>query len=208
MKGISILAASVGAAAFGAMAYAAAPAKDPPPIASYWMDVATTGGFGAGMMGQGGGRPSMAQMMGMMSGNAPPVSHTLELRLASRTKAPAAPQADHLVPPGLQMGPSLPLLTPQAPKPARETHGMPQGFERPKGRMLIYWGCGDHAGVGQPTIIDFAKVAAGQVPPGMAAMASFARTVSAPRSAPGFGEWPNRKDSRPVPAAGSLLGAH
>ncbi len=208
MKGISILAAGVGAAAFGAMAYAAAPAKDPPPTASYWMDVATTGGLGAGMMGQGGGRPSMAQMMGMMSGNAPPVSHTLELRLASRTKAPAAPQADHLVPPGLQMGPSLPLLTPQAPKPVRETHGMPQGFERPKGRMLIYWGCGDHAGSGQPTIIDFAKVAAGQVPPGMAAMASFARTVNAPRSAPGFGEWPNRKDSRPVPAAGSLLGAH
>jgi hypothetical protein len=74
--------------------------------------------------------------------------------------------------------------------------------------MLIYWGCGEHAGAGQPTVIDFAKVAAGQVPPGMASFANMARMVQHPNSAPGFGEWPNRKDSRSVPVAGSLIGAH
>jgi hypothetical protein len=74
--------------------------------------------------------------------------------------------------------------------------------------MLIYWGCGEHAGASQPTVIDFSKLAAGQVPPGMAAMANAARTANVPHTAPGFGEWPNNKDSRQVPATGSLLGAH
>ena len=205
MKRIYVLATGVCAAALGAAVVAAPPA--PAPVASYWMDAATQSGFGAGMMG-GGGRPNMGQLMGMMSGGAPSAVHTLELRLASKTKAPAAPSASHLIPPGLQMGPSLPLLTPDAPKPVRETYGMPQGYEKPRGRMLIYWGCGEHAGAGQPTVIDFSKLAAGQVPPGMAAMANVARSASVPRTAPGFGEWPNQRDSRPVPVTGSLVGAH
>jgi len=214
MSKISILAAGVCAAAFGAAVFAApaAPQRTPAPIANYWVDAATTSGFGAGMMGAGangsGGRPNMSQMMNMMSGNAPSYAHTLELRLASKTKAPAAPSANHIIPPGLQMGPSLPLVTPQAAKPVKETYGMPPGYEKPKGRMLIYWGCGEHAGAGQPTVIDFAKLAAGQVPPGMAAMANVARMANVPRSAPGYGEWPNTKDSRAVPASGSLIGAH
>jgi hypothetical protein len=206
MNGMRIFAAGVCAAAFGAISYAATPAAPPPPIASYWMDVATASGLGAGMTP--GGRPSMGQIMGMMSGSAPSVMHTLDLRLASRTKPAAAPEANHLIPAGLQMGPSLPLITPAAPKPVRETNGMPQGFEKPKGRVLIYWGCGEHAGAGQPTVIDFSKLAAGQVPPGMAAMANIARAAKVPHTAPGFGEWPNAKDRRPVPAGGSLLGSH
>jgi hypothetical protein len=206
MNGMRIFAAGVCVAAFGAISYAATPAAPPPPIASYWMDVATASGLGAGMTP--GGRPSMGQIMGMMSGSAPSVMHTLDLRLASRTKPAAAPEANHLIPAGLQMGPSLPLITPAAPKPVRETNGMPQGFEKPKGRVLIYWGCGEHAGAGQPTVIDFSKLAAGQVPPGMAAMANIARAAKVPHTAPGFGEWPNAKDRRPVPAGGSLLGSH
>lgn len=191
-------------------AYAAVPAKKagspPPPIATYWMDVTTTSGLGAGMMG--GGRPSVGQMMAMMNGGGNGVGHTLALTLASRDRA-AAPAANHLIPVGLQMGPSLPLLTPEQVKAeAPTTPGMPTQFERPKGRMLIYWGCGEHAGAGQPTVIDFSKVAAGQVPPGMAQMMSMAHATQHPGSAPGFGEWPNHKDSRAVPAAGSLIGAH
>ena len=204
MNRISVFAAGVSAAALGAAAYGAA--SPPPPIANYWMDAATASGMGAGMTP--GARPSMSQIMGMMSGQQPSVAHTLELTLASRTKPTAAPQADHLIPPGLSMGPSLPLLTPDAPKPVKETYGLPQGYEKPKGRMLIYWGCGDHVAAGQPTVLDFEKMASGQVPPGMAALANIARTASPPNSAAGFGQWPNKKDSRPVPANGSLLGAH
>jgi hypothetical protein len=136
------------------------------------------------------------------------VAHTIDLRLASRQKPAGAAQADHFVPPALQMGASLPLVTPlreQAPPPS--AGGMPANYQ-PKGRMLIYWGCGEHVSAGQPTVIDFARMAAGQVPAGMKGLASMAKVVSGPHSAPGFGRWPNERDSRPVPAAGSLLGAH
>ena len=111
-----------------------------------------------------------------------------------------------MIPPGLQMGASLPLLTPATVREEPMTPGMP--FQQPKGRMLIYWGCGEHVGAGQPMVVDFARVAAGQMPPGMAAMASMAHVVTGPHSAPGFGKWPNERDSRPVPAQGSLTGAH
>ena len=205
MNKFAFLAAS--AALVGAGAYAAAPAKNagspPPPIATYWMDVATQSGMGMG----GGGRPDMAQVMAMMNGGGAPM-HMLDLRLASKEKPTAAPEADHLIPPGLQMGASLPLLTPVREEAPAPTSGMPTQFQRPKGRMLIYWGCGEHAGAGQPTVIDFAKMEPGKVPPGMAAMASMAHVQSGPSSAPGFGRWPNEKDSRQVPVNGSLLGGH
>ena len=207
MTRVSLLgtAAIVGAAM---MTVGAAPAKDPPPVANYWMDVATASGLGAGMTGAGGARPSMGQIMSMMNGGGGSVAHTLDLRLASRDKAPAAPQADHLIPPGLQMGASLPLITPVREPAPPATPGMPAQWQQPKGRMLIYWGCGEHVSVGQPTVIDFSKMTPGKMPPGMAGFASMAHIVSGPMSAPGFGRWPNDKDRRPVPAAGSLLGAH
>ena len=184
---------------------AAAP-KAPPPVANYWMDVATQSGMGAGMMG-GGSRPNMAQMMSMMNGGGG-AQHMLNLYLASRNKA-AAPEASHLIPPGMQMGASLPLIAPQAVKPER-TDSMPEHFQRPKGRMIIYWGCGEHAGAGQPTVVDFSKLAAGQMPPGFSAMMSAVRAAQPPRpgQSAGYGEWPNDRDSRPVPAAASLIGAH
>src|SRR4051812_12367113 len=102
MKRIAILGAAV------ALGGAAAPV--PPPGAHYWMDVTTTSGFGAGMAG-GGGRPSMGQIMGMMSGGSS-VGHMLDLRLASRQKPAGAGEADHWIPAGLQMGASLPLVAP------------------------------------------------------------------------------------------------
>jgi hypothetical protein len=200
MKRISLVAMAIVLAG-------AAPAKDPPPVASYWMDVSTTSGFGAGMMG-GGGRPDMGQIMQMMSGGGSSVGHTIDLRLASKQKPAGAAQADHLIPAGLQMGPSLPLVTPVREEAPRERPDLPTQFQQPKGRMLIYWGCGEHVSAGQPTVIDFSKMAAGKVPPGMAGLASMAKIVTGPHSAPGFGRWPNDRDSRAVPAAGSLLGVH
>jgi hypothetical protein len=188
-----------------ALVGAAAP-KAPPPVANYWMDVATASGMGAGMMG---GRPDMGQIMSMMQGGGGQVQHMLNLYLASRNKA-APPQASHLIPPGMRMGPSLPLIAPVAPgKPVEATPGIPD-FQKPKGRMLIYWGCGEHVGAGQPTVVDFSKLAAGQMPPGFSAMMSAVRAAQPPRAgqSAGYGEWPNTKDSRPVPAAASLLGAH
>ena len=187
----------------------AAPAKQAakaPPIATYWMDVATQSGMGAGMAG--GARPSMAEIMAMMNGGGGEAIHTLDLRLASKDKPSGAPEADHLVPPGLEMGPSLPLLTPVREEAPAQHPGLPAQFQRPKGRMLIFWGCGEHVSAGQPTVIDFSKIAPGQAPPGMAAMASMAHMQMGPTSAPGFGRWPNERDRRQVPSGGSLIGVH
>jgi hypothetical protein len=205
MTKVRVLAAGVSSAVVSAGLYAAAPAASSAPVASYWMDVATQSGMGAPMGG--GARPDMSQIMAMMNGGGAPI-HTLDLRLASKDKPTGAPQADHLIPAGLQMGASLPLLTPVREEAPRAEPGMPAQYQRPKGRMLIFWGCGEHASAGQPTVIDFSKIAPGQVPPGMAAFASMAHVQSGPTSAPGFGRWPNERDSRAVPVAGSLIGAH
>lgn len=197
MKRISVLA--------GVVVLGGATAAASAPVANYWMDVTTTSGFGAGM---GSGQRDMNQVMAMMRGGGSAVGHSIDLRLASQQKAASGAQADHLIPPGLQMGPSLPLVTPAIARQAPAPTGMPATMQQPKGRMLIYWGCGERVSAGQPTVIDFSKVAAGKVPPGMAAMASMAQVVTGPHSAPGFGRWPNDRDSRAVPAAGSLIGAH
>lgn len=207
MVKLSVLTAGVSAAVLGAATYAAAPARAPGPIASYWMDVATQSGMGAGMMG--GGRPSPAQMMAMMNGGGGQAIRTLDLRLASKDRPTGAPQADHMIPAGLDMGASLPLLTPEREvTPSAEPDTVPTPYQHPRGRMLIYWGCGEHAGAGQPTVIDFAKITPGHMPPGMAALANMAHAQSGPMSAPGFGRWPNQRDSRQVPAGASLIGAH
>lgn len=205
MKGFGLLVAGIAPLALAGTLVAAAPkAKSPPPpppIAQYWMDVTTSSGFGAGMTA--GAQPSMDQIMAMMSGSGGSVGHMLDLRLASRTRPAAAAKADHFVPPALQMGASLPLVA-QPPVPIAKTGEMP----RPQGRMLIYWGCGERVGAGQPTVVDFSRLAAGQMPPGMAALTSQFRTVNAPDSAAGFGRWPNDRDPRTVPPSSSVLGGH
>src|SRR5436305_13624968 len=104
MKRVSVLPVMIGAA----MTIGAAPAaKDPPPIANYWMDVATQSGLGTGP----GAGLNAAQIMAIMSGGGGGAArHSLDLRLASRNTA-AAPEADNPIPPGLQIGASLPPLT-------------------------------------------------------------------------------------------------
>lgn len=198
-------------AAYAAPAKKAAPpaGSSTPPIATYWMDVSTQSGIGPGMMG--GGRPNIGAMMSMMNGGGGAASHLLFLRLASRTPATGAPHGNHLIPPGLDMGASLPLVAPDR---ATPTATGDMSFERPRGRMLVYWGCGDHAGGGQPLTIEFAQLASGNAPENVRRLGEMMGHMrghagrSGPTSAPGFGEWPNRDDSRAVPAGASLIGAH
>lgn len=218
MNKVSVLAAGVSAVVLGAVAFAApvkkAETKAPPPIATYWMDVSTTSGFGAGMMG--GGRPNMSQVMAMMNGGGGSVAHSLELRLSSREKPTGAPQAQHFIPAGLDMGASLPLVTPEMLRtPETRESSEPTTYEKPKGRMLIYWGCGEHAAAGEPQVIDFAKMSEGEMPENLRALTKMAQMMGrmsarepTADNSPGFGEWPNQRDSRAVPAAGSLIGAH
>ncbi len=164
------------------------------PIARYDMRAGTISGMGA--MGQGGG---MAMMMGGGRGNN--VQHELLLRLGSSTAATGSPKADHFMPPNARLGKSVALVTPRE---ERAPDEMPQ---KPKGRMLIYWGCGEHAPAGQPVVIDFARVAAGQVPPGLwssTIVRDWGPTLQNSRS---FGRWP-AEDGKYAKPDTSLPGAH
>ncbi|MFN3512964.1 MAG: hypothetical protein ACK41C_07970 [Phenylobacterium sp.] len=184
------------------------------PVATYWMSAQTNTGFGAGMMG-GGGRPNMGAMMGAIMGGGSNVSKTLTLQLGSSRKPAGEPAAEHLPPAALRTGTSLPLLTPRAQprQPVEEDREpIPRDFQKPRGRMLIFWGCGERAGPGQPLVIDFAQLAAGRAPAGMEALSrGFGVTPHQPPSPSRnatYGEWPNERTRTQVPAAGSLVGDH
>lgn len=175
------------------------------PIATYWLSAETSNGFSMS-----GGAPSMADMASLMMGGGMGSSHKrMLLQLGSLQAASGDPAADHFVPPTLNMGNSLPLKTPPRDTTPRErSEEKPDNYERPKGRLLLFWGCGTNAGPGQPVIIDFAKVAAGQWPANI-----FTRRVNiargpAPSRSRTYGEWPNSQDSTRVPGDASLRGEH
>ncbi|QUD86493.1 hypothetical protein [Phenylobacterium montanum] len=202
----------------GALAYAAPPANEPPPTAVYWVSASTTTGMMAQMMGSGGGRPSPQQMMAMMAHGGPPdpnaPQHSLRLQLGSLRHPAGPPAAEHDAPDGLGAGPVLPLLSPRpvaGPAPQEEEGPRPPAqYHQPQGRMLIYWGCGEHAPPNQPLVIDFAHVA--DAPQRFAALMRGLNVppMHGPSAGryPSYGEWPNERNSDPVPAAGSLAGPH
>lgn len=185
--------------------------KVTPPIATYWMSIDTTSGLPmSGIMGGGGGPSAMdvgrMMMGGGMEGGA---NRSMLLELGSQRSAGGAPSAAHEIPPGLKMGASLPLETPQqARRPEPREDGLPENFEKPRGRMLIFWGCGEQAGPGQPYVVDFAKITQGEMPQGL-----FSQRVSLPRGpsvsrSRTYGDWPNQRDNKRVPGDASLIGDH
>jgi len=179
------------------------------PVAEYWMSASTTTGMG-GLMG--GGRPSLSMMM-----NPNAVTHSLVLQLGSSRPAPGNPAAEHDPPDGLGVGPTLPLVTPapQAPPVHEEAppNTPPPQYQAPHGRMLIFWGCGEHAGPNQPYVIDFATLGSAQGAQQFAGMMrglaiSQMQPPSVARNAT-YGEWPNSQTSNTsVPPTGSLVGPH
>ncbi|HEX3366199.1 hypothetical protein [Phenylobacterium sp.] len=203
-----------GAAVAASAAVAQPQQKVTGPVAVYWMSAATQSGFG--MPGGGGGRPSMSQVMQMMNGGGG-AQHSLVLQLGSSEHPSGPPSAEHLPPAGLGAGATLPLVSPEAPplaarEEAPERPQIPPEYQKPKGRMLIFWGCGDHARPGQPVVLDFAEMSAGKIPPGMAMLGKGLdirrmQPPSASRYA-SYGDWPNAKSRSTVPGTGSLVGQH
>ncbi|MEA3002625.1 MAG: hypothetical protein QOH81_1413 [Sphingomonadales bacterium] len=180
--------------------------------AVYWMTADTMSGM-AGMMG-GGGRPSGGAMLGAMFGRGGGMGggyvKNLHLQLGGNARPAGEPNAEHLPPAGLGAGPTLPLVTPREVRATEEptTPGMPPHMERPRGRMLIYWGCGEHARPGQPVVIDFATMTAGRIPPAFATMNVGRETPPSSSRFPTYGEWPNQRSQTRVPQSASLVGAH
>jgi hypothetical protein len=189
----------------GAPAYAQTQ-KVTPPKTVYWMSAATQSGFGMG----GGAQPSSGDMMRMaMGGGGGGPLKLLELDIGSKLPPSGGPTADHFFVPPMNMGTSLPLRTP---KRATSSPGQTEDFERPKGKVLLFWGCGETARPGQPVVIDFAKMAAGQLPPNLFA-GERVRIARPPSQSgwPTYGRWPNddrQNGNRTIPGNASLLGAH
>ena len=188
-----------------------------PPVAQYWMDVATVrmadmdelpnlgavGGLAASMAGiQGMGEASFGATKGMLPGR------WLDIAVATQRK-PAGTTATQSIPPGLNLGASLTLLPPEpaATKPttpqSRNTEdGVP---EQPKGRILLYWGCSDTVRAGQPKVLDVANAKPEDYAQFMRGRATRERGATA---APGHALWPNPQSKQPVPKGASLVGEH
>jgi len=180
-------------------------AQKPPdsgPVARYDMRAGTVSGMGS--MTAGGGMGAMSRMFGG-GGDA---QHELWLRLgSSQGPAQSKAEADHFMPSGARLGKSVKLVTPVSERgPADELPGDMSG-ERPKGRILLYWGCGEHAPQGQPVVIDLANLSAGQAPPDMwtsRVLRDWGPTLENSKT---FGRWP-ADDGKSAKPDSSLLGAH
>ncbi len=169
-----------------------------PPIAQYWMSVETAAG-----MSMPGMNPAMAGMMGGQASS----GRKLALQLGSQQSAQGDPRAAHEIPPVMNMGPQLPLVTPRREPAARPERGeRPEGMERPRGRMLVYWGCGENVRPGQPVMIDFSNP--GASPTGMVSRNVARATGPAFGRSRTYGDWPNPEDAKAVPDSASLRGAH
>ncbi len=178
----------------------AAFAQQKPPVAQYWMSVETASGMSMPGMGAAGGMAGM--IGGMMGGGQQQSGRKISLHLGSQRPADA-PSAAHDIPSGMNMGSSLPLLTPRGTSERQPTERERyESVERPKGRMLIYWGCGEATRAGQPVVIDFAR--GGQMPNMVGRNVASGGPVSNRTN----GLWPNQQDSKAVPDSASLIGEH
>ncbi|WP_254602807.1 hypothetical protein [Sphingomonas bacterium] len=191
--------ALVGATALGMLAGSGGAQLSTPPKARYYMDVSTATG------------PLTGGLRAILKGGGE--SRSLTLRLGS-TLAPdgGAARADHFLPPATLLGASVPLATP-IPTPSGPSEpstggtSQPGQPQRPKGRLLIYWGCGAHAGPGQPVIIDFGKIADGQMPPNIFSTVVPVDNPPSEATSRTYGFWPGPRDKHPQPAS-SLVGDH
>jgi len=179
--------------------------KPHPPYPHYWMSVATMNQSMPGMTEEMGG------MAGMFGGRGAAFGPRRDLQLqVEGPREVSAPKADHMIPPGQKMGESLPLLTPKQEKaeyrPQREER--PEQYEKPKARMLIYWGCGETVTKGQPRVIDTEKMSPTEFGRAFAGRGPTHQTPPSPHKGWTYGDWPNADDRKDVPKDASLTGDH
>lgn len=175
------------------------------PYPHYWMSVSTSNQSIPGMSGEMSG---MAALFGGKSAFGP--RRELLLQLESPQQTADKPQAAHLIPPGQRMGESLPLVTPQQEK--REyvpgERERPESYEKPKARMLIYWGCGEKIGKGQPRVLDTATMSPADFGKAFSGRTPTRQSPPAPHKGWTYGDWPNGEDRTDVPKESSLVGNH
>jgi hypothetical protein len=123
------------------------------------------------------------------------------------SRNPSLAEALQAVPAGTQLAPTLKLLSPDKgrPPPPDEDRDEPIEYERPKGKLLLYWGCGESVRPGQPRVLDFSRLSATEAQKFFIARGATQRGA---HSAVGRPHWPNRDDARMVPANATLVGEH
>jgi len=185
-----------------------------PPKAQLWMDVSTGGMAGmpevempAGMGGLFGGSGmggnttyGMARGMNVM----PP--RVLDIALYNSLRPGV--EASQAIPPGMRMGDSLPLIPPPQTAPReREPGDVPEEMRRdtPKGRILIYWGCGETVRRGQPRVIDLSR---GNPADFGTAFAGRHAADRGARISPQHVLYPNERSRNSLPRDSSLVGEH
>ena len=186
-----------------------------PPEAQAWIDIATFSGMGMPMGGMGGN--PMSALGGMFGGKAGLGSNSfgntrsmsagrwVDVTVRSRAN-PNLEEAQQAIPEGF-LSPALELKTPKnAPPPPRDEEDVRhEEPEKPKGRMLLYWGCGPEIRPGQPKILDMATAGPGDFAKFFVGRSATQRGA---HLAAGRPVWPNPDDSRMVPASASLQGEH
>ena len=155
------------AALFAAPAAVQAQANAKPPQAQAWIDVATFSGMG---MPAGGAAANPMAALGALFGGgvggaknnfgnsqAGSAGRWVDVTLLSRNN-PSLADAQQAVPTGFLPSP----LKLQAPKdgrkaPDNEDAVIEADVERPRGKLLLYWGCGSTVRAGQPKVLDMAS---------------------------------------------------
>ncbi len=180
------------------------------PVTRYWVSVSTEKSGFPGMpagMGSSGGMPGLGGLFGAGGGDSSS-GKRLHLEVSASKSLPADPQATHDIPPVQNMGPTLPLVPPD---PGRTHEGRPgerpEKFEKPKMRMVIYWGCSETVRPGQPYVIDTEKASPAEFGKMFQGRAVGQHSLS-PRAGAAYADWPNKKDGKQVPANSSLAGNH
>ena len=196
-----------------------------PPKVLLWMDVSTggmagmpemdipgMGGLMAGLGGMGRGGPGAKNTGREYYGSArgfhvmPP--RILDIALWNGLKPGV--EASQRIPSGLKLGEKLPLLPVIPDKVVEEKggQGAPTDYEKPKGRILFYWGCSPTVRSGQPRVVDLSKMSADSAAAfGSAFSGRFAPDRGAKVRA-GYDVFPNERDQRSIPRDGSLIGEH
>lgn len=195
------------------------------PKVQLWMDVSTGsmagmpemdslpggGGLLGGLMGgMGGGAPQ-----GMGGGSNTSYGHARAMSIMPprvidialhNTLRPGV-EASQAIPPGMRMGESLPLIPPRAQPTQTEPGDLPQEYQQhqPKGRILMYWGCGATVRAGQPRVIDLARAKANDY---AQAFAGRAVPDRGPRVGPAYALYPNERNQVSLSRDSSLVGEH
>jgi hypothetical protein len=192
-----------------------------PPTAQAFIDLAThasdipgmgamsgfaSGGLGGGLSGLFGGKSGGGNTFGNTRVAMSP-GKFMDVSVMTRNNA-SLNGATQNIPGAVNLGPSLALaVTAEKLDPViREDEPIEPTFEPPKGRIMLYWGCGDTIRPGQPRVLDAANASIADIQKFFGTMRT--STTRGARMANGNPAWPNKQDDRKVPDAASVAGEH